>query len=248
MEFLAFNFVRAYFYIGPLAMSIFLVFGILYMLPGKKGKVAIERIKFYQGLDVGELRKLIRNRLKADNFKFEEAQDDPMEFSARRLTHRPPQSPMSVYPFPKLKLEIQVELLPHQNGAQARFQIRNLDSLANDSGEVEYMEAMLDFLSGEEAPRHVQPSLHSLLLSAPLLGIQAMIYPWIAVIIDVGGHFDDFISGSFLTAAAGVSLAIYGMIEIAVHPTWYRGYLIGAAAILLGLLGASSAAFVKFFL
>ena len=231
---------------GPILLSAVILLLYNLIIPGKRGKLGTERTHFYDNMDVEKLRKFMKTRLLSEDFRMKKG-DDPYVLEASRQKPRPAKSQMDPYPFHKLPLEVRVEFLPHSDGCQARMMVKSRTYIYRDTGEVNYMEAFLDYLMGKKVFRDVKPDVNEFTRSAAIGACFSLVIPWAIVAMDASDKMTrTIIEGNSILAVTEIVLAIWGMIQIGMKPTRTYGYLWGVAAIFIGFGGLLStvAAFV----
>lgn len=236
--------------LSPMTMAIFmttmisspfLVMAIHVVRPGgKRGKLGAQRAHLYEGIDPAKLKGLIQGRLEADRFRILPSQNAGV-LEAERRAQRPPKSMMDAYPYPRLPLKIRVDLTPRPEGTMASFSVHSLSYIYRESGELEYMEAFLDFLMGKQVLRSIPPDLVMNVQTGPVTAGLGVIVPWLIFLplLDKAVAEQMPIVGALLGISGSIT-AIIGMVQISMNPTRYRGLWLGGVAIVLGLVAIGS--------
>jgi hypothetical protein len=236
------NLLRFAVFMGPLVLSWGVQAGISLLLPGKRGKLSTERTHYYEDLELETLKKYMRQRLLAENFKMEK-ETDPYVIEAKRQGPRIDKSVMDAYPYPKLQMKVRVEFLPHSHGTQARMIVTSMTYILRDTGESQYLEAFLDFLMGKKAFKEVKPDLNENTLSSIYIALMTLFVPWILFSLDIKD--EHYVSIAGITAVpilTSVVQAVHGIIQIGMKPTRTRGYHLAAIGIGLAALSGLSLA------
>lgn len=213
--------------------------------PGRKGRLRTERDHFFPEFKAKDVRSEMEKRLVAENFELQQSAD-PSTLSASRK-RRPKDSVMQEYPFAGLKLQIDVQFVSREDGCIAKMAVSTPSHITRDTGESDYLEAVLDYLMLRQDFHPTPPVPHfwaflSLRFSTILIFLPALFFlPGME-----GEHAENYFIGILIAAGLSIFAGLVALLQIVRNKPKYTGGKQVALGIVLAIAAAAIAGGIQF--